>query len=427
MNPCLQIGRFLLQFALAAVPMVGPSYAIPLQPLVDAAPPGSTLVLAPGAYEGPVLIAKPLTLDGSERRAIVGGGGTGTIFTVRAPGVTLRNLTIENSGSSHDTVDAGILLESSGNRITGNLIRDTLFGIDLKESHGNRIEGNEIISKRDELGLRGDSIRLWASHRNTILDNRIHDSRDLVVWYSNRNKIERNRSWNNRYSVHFMYGEDNEVRDNDFRHNSVGVYLMYSKRTRLVGNRIFNSLGAGGVGLGLKDSDGITIEDNTVVYCAVGIHIDQSPIDDEAVNRFGNNEVAYNVVGILFHSDLVGNEFRGNRMSNNLHAVEVDGNGAARGNLWEGNYWSEYEGFDRNRDNRGDSPFEYRTYMDQLWTTEPAVRFFYGSPVLSFLDYLARLAPFSEPRLILIDKAPLYGPPPPLASAFSRDSVVPAH
>lgn len=346
--------------------------------------------------------------------------GSGTVIVVQADGVTLRNLVIQNTGASHDTVDSGVQLLSSRNVIQGNVIRDALFGIDLKESHDNRIEDNEIASKPFDLGVRGDSIRLWASHGNLLRGNDIHDSRDLVVWYSNRNRIEGNRGSNNRYSIHFMYGEHNDVIGNDFRHSSVGIYLMYSKTTRVEGNRIFNSLGAGGVGIGMKEADDITIVGNSIVYCATGIYADQSPLDDRAVNRIENNEIAYNATGIVFHSDLTGNEFRSNRLLNNLQAVAVEGNGTARESLWEANYWSDYEGFDRNGDNIGDTPFEERTYIDQLWNSQPVIKFFYGSPVLTFLDYLARLAPFSEPKLILVDRKPVFSRPPPPPTAAAR-------
>lgn len=410
-----QIRWILLAFAMWGGGFPAPQ-AVPLQPLIDATPAGGTLTLAPGRYEGPVLISRPITLDGSSRRAMIDGGGKGTVITVRANGVVLRDLVVTGSGESHDTVDAAILVESSRNRIENNLIRDALFGIDLKEAHDNIITGNDITSKSLDLGVRGDGMRLWASHRNVVRDNLVHDSRDLVVWYSNGNRLEGNRGWNNRYSIHFMYGENNDVVNNDFRHNSVGIYLMYSKDTRVAGNRIFNSLGAGGIGLGLKEADRVDATGNSIVYCATGIYVDQSPLDPDAVNRFEDNEIAFNVNGITFHSDLEGNEFRGNRLRSNLQPVLVEGNGTARRNVWEGNYWSDYEGFDRNRDHLGDTPFEQRAYMDQLWAAHPAVRFFYGSPVLTFLDYLARMAPFSEPRLILVDRKPVLSVPAPPAA-----------
>ena len=76
-------------------------------------------------------------------------------------------------------------------------------------------------------------------------------------------------------------------------------------------------------------------------------------------------------------------------------------------NVWEGNYWSDYEGFDRNHDGIGDTPYELYAYADKLWRDVPGAQFFKGSPILETLDFLEQLAPFSKPDLILRDKKPL--------------------
>ena len=73
---------------------------------------------------------------------------------------------------------------------------------------------------------------------------------------------------------------------------------------------------------------------------------------------------------------------------------------------WWGNYWDDYEGFDRNHDGFGDRPYELLAYADRIWIETPAARFFRNSPVLELLDFLERLAPFSSPALILRDPAP---------------------
>ena len=37
----------------------------------------------------------------------------------------------------------------------------------------------------------------------------------------------------------------------------------------------------------------------------------------------------------------------------------------------------------------------------------PSVKFFYGSPVISIVNFLSRLIPFSEPVVIAVDDKPL--------------------
>jgi nitrous oxidase accessory protein len=72
-----------------------------------------------------------------------------------------------------------------------------------------------------------------------------------------------------------------------------------------------------------------------------------------------------------------------------------------------GNYWDNYEGFDKNNDNVGDTPHRVYQYADQLWVYNSDVKFFYGSPVISLLNFLAKLAPFSKPLFLMEDKYPI--------------------
>ncbi len=76
------------------------------------------------------------------------------------------------------------------------------------------------------------------------------------------------------------------------------------------------------------------------------------------------------------------------------------------GNEWRGNYWDDYEGFDRNNDGVGDTPYEIWAYSDRIWMDNPMAKFFRNSPVLELLDFLERLAPFALPSLILRDPEP---------------------
>ncbi len=330
------------------------------------------------------------------------------MIQILADGVTIQGLSIIHSGSSHDSIDAGISVKSSHNILRNNIIRDTLFGIDLKESHENLIEGNEISSKPVELGMRGDGIRAWASNNNYFRKNKIHDSRDMIIWYSYNNRIEDNQGWNNRYSLHFMYTGANTVRRNRYWDNMVGIFLMYSKDSLIEENHIRHSIGPSGMGIGMKEVDNMQILKNKIVYCNAGIYLDQSPHDPLTFNLLLGNTLAFNVQGFVFHSSLKQNVIKGNAMLANLEPVAVHAKGSAVENHWEGNFWSDYEGFDRDRNGYGDRSYQSRVYFEQLWMNDPWMKFFYGSPVISMLNLLAKIAPISKPRLLLTDPQPLF-------------------
>lgn len=98
----------------------------------------------------------------------------------------------------------------------------------------------------------------------------------------------------------------------------------------------------------------------------------------------------------------------GNIFEGNLSQIAVGGAGAATKSTWHGNYWDDYQGFDRNADRVGDTPYELYAFTDQLWMEQPYARFFKNAPMLEALDFLERLAPFTSPVLLLKDDAPMF-------------------
>jgi len=377
----------------------------PLQPLIDAASKGETITPPPGIYAGPVIIDAAITLDG-QNRVTIDGGGKGSVIYLDTDGASIRNLRIINSGESHNDIDSAIQVRGNFNVIKDNVIEDTLFGIDLGQAENNILRRNKISSKRNEVGMRGDAIRLWYSFNNKILDNEIVDSRDFVVWYSNDNTIRGNSVSGGRYSLHFMYSRYNLVENNRFFNNSTGIFLMYSDGLEIRNNYIASATGAAGVGIGFKETSDIIIENNQILYCATGLYIDVSPYDPDSTNLMKNNLIAFNGIGVRFLNDWKGNQFIGNNFKGNIAQVTVSGGGSANRNEWLGNYWDDYEGFDIDKDGTGDTPYELYAYADRLWMDVPSAQFFMGSIFLEVIDFLERLAPFSEPELLVRDQSP---------------------
>ena len=379
-----------------------------LQETIDNAEEGAILKLPKGTYKGSIKINKPISIIGKEAGVIIDGLGEGTVIEINSPYVTIKNLTIVGSGEKHDKLDAAIKISNSKqSEISDNIIKDCLFGIDVSMSNNSIISNNYITSKDLDLGLRGDGLRLWYSNDNIITKNKLINSRDMVVWYSHGNEISENYGENNRYSLHFMYAGKNYVKNNTYKFNSVGIFFMYSKDTLASGNIIKSSLGATGMGIGLKDVSNFTLKDNTVIYCAQGIYIDRSPFEPDTKNWIENNKVLYNAEALHFHSLSEDNVIKGNNILGNIEDIVNDSRGSKTDkNEIVNNYWDNYEGFDKNGDNIGDTPHKVFQYADQLWVYNPNVKFFYGSPVISLLNFLAKLAPFTEPIFLMSDDKP---------------------
>ena len=379
-----------------------------LQEAIDSAPEGSILKLPAGIYKGNIIINKPLTIVGKEDGVIIDGMGKGTVVTIKSSFVTLKNLKITNSGEMTHTLDAAIKITDARQcEISDCVIDNCLFGIDMQMVNNSIVQNNTITSKDFDLGLRGDGLRLWYSNDNIVKKNRLIKSRDMVVWYSHGNLIEENYGEYNRYSLHFMYAGKNIVKNNTYKYNSVGIFFMYSKDTIATGNVIKSSLGATGMGIGMKDVSNFILRDNTILYNAQGIYIDRSPFEPGSHNWIEDNKVLYNAEALHFHSLSENNIIKNNTILGNIEDIVNDSRGSKTNeNEIEGNYWDNYAGFDRDGNNIGDTPHKIYQYADQLWTYNPSVKFFYGSPVISLLNFLAKLAPFSEPVFLLEDKKP---------------------
>ena len=383
----------------------------PFQDLVDKAAPGSVLRPPPGHYAGPVSIDKPLTIDGGGQ-VTIDAGDKGTVMSLNASNSVLRGLHLTGSGESHDTDDSCLDVRGHHNVIEDIVVDNCLFGIDLKQVDHSVVRNNRISSKDFELGVRGDGLRLWYSNDNLIEGNEIVDSRDMVAWYSHRNKFVDNLGRRSRYSIHFMFANDNVVDRNRFYDNAVGIYFMYTEGGSATNNIISHATGATGMGVGFKEASGTLIENNEIIYCGIGIGSDLSPFQPDSTIEIRNNRFAYNGIAILFNSETGGNNLRNNQFEGNLTQVSYGGRSDnPTKNLWEGNYWDDYQGFDRDHDGVGDNAHELYAYADQLWMEFPMARFFRSSPVLELLDFLERLAPFSSPDLILRDEKPVFRKP----------------
>lgn len=383
----------------------GASAAPPsLQALVDAAPAGGSLLLAPGRYAGPVRIDKPLTIEG-DGRAEIRGPGRGTVVTVSGRNVTLRGLRIAGSGNSHDSMDAGIQVEGFSHTIADNTLDDVFFGIHLKGANDTRVRNNRITGKDLSLGLRGDALRVWNGHGNRIEDNRFRRARDITFANSSDCRVRGNHFSDGRYGMHLVFSPRLLIENNVISRTSTGIVVLYSPDQILRGNRIEHALDGGGGAIVFKESDAALVEDNAVLHCAVGLKVDAPP-EPVGVLTVRNNRFAHNLIGLFFYGEAGGHRFTDNRFENNLTTVAVSAPGAGAANRWQANHWDEYQGFDRDGDGRGDTPHEQWLFADRIWMETPMASFFRASPGLELIDFLERLAPFSSPHRLLQDVSP---------------------
>ncbi len=214
----------------------------------------------------------------------------------------------------------------------------------------------------------------------------------------------------------------NEVDANHYEHNSVGIFLMYSDSVVVKNNYIAYANGPTGMGIGFKETSGVEIANNQILYCSTGLYIDVSPFQPDMTNSIHDNVIAFTSIAIDFLNDWTGNTFERNSFKGNQIQISVAGGKTANRNIWQGNYWDDYEGFDLDNDGVGDKPYELYSYADRIWMDVPAARFLQGTPVMAVLDFLERLAPFSTPDMLVRDKSPLMAAPEYTTSSESKVS-----
>jgi nitrous oxidase accessory protein len=372
---------------------------------------GDRVEIYGGIHRGPIVVDRPLILVGHDW-PVIDGAGQGTVLKLAAPNITLRGLVIRDSGSSLDQENSGIAVEAQGAVLENLRLEETLFGIYLREADGGIIRNNVIHSKDLPVPRRGDPIRVWYSDDVLIENNIVNKGRDVVLWYSERLTVRDNEVSLGRYGLHFMYCDDATIQHNLLVDNSVGTFLMYSRRLNLVGNTIARNRGPSGFGVGLKDMDDAVIKDNLFLDNRMGAHLDNSPREINSIGVFEGNVFAYNDVGVNLMPSVRNNEFSGNSFVDNEQQVSIAGRGGqADANDWtageSGNYWSDYVGYDGDADGAGDLPYRAERLFENLMDQNSSLRLFIYSPVEQAVEFAARAVPFVKPQPKLTDYQPL--------------------
>lgn len=397
----------------AAVDKQNAISAADLPQAIAAAAPGDEIIVDGGIHYGALNIDRTVTLTGINN-PVLDGQNKGTVLNISAPDALVQGFTIRGSGSSLDQENSGIVVEASGVTVANNLFEDTLFGVYLREAHNSVVRDNVIYGKDLPVPRRGDPIRVWFSNDVAITGNRVMNGRDVVLWYSERLTVRGNDVSNGRYGLHFMYCDDALIEENRLLNNSVGAFLMYSRRMNMQHNTIAMNRGPSGYGVGLKDMDDAIVRHNNFLDNRIGAYLDGSPREIDSVGLFEGNVFAYNDIGVELMPAVARNQFIANSFVDNQEHVALAGGGRPGLNYWTvdgvGNYWSNYAGYDADGDGFGDITYVSQRLYEDLMQREPALRLYLYSPATDALDFASRAFPIVRPQPKLEDTSPLMAP-----------------
>jgi nitrous oxidase accessory protein len=377
---------------------------------LDAADDGDTVRVA-GTVDGPVTVDTPnVTLTGAApSEAVLAGDGEGDVLTVDAPGVTVRDLWVRNSGYSTADNDAAIWVNASDVAVVDARVTDATFGIWLNGVADARVADTTIVGREDVTprSARGNGIQLWEADDATLVDNRVTDARDGIYFsWSTGVEARGNALWDLRYGVHYMYSDDCRLAANTAFGNDAGYALMVSDRLTVVNNTAVNNTGSSGHGVLVKSVDHTTIRGNDLVGNDNGVFVYNS-LD----NTIADNLVAGNDVGVHLTAGSVEERGYGNTFVRNGDAMKaVVGEQVAWNGSEDGNYWADARPVDVDHDGVSEVRFRATGALDRLADRAPAVEVFASSPALDAVRLATRSVPVLEQPGV-VDHHPLATPP----------------
>lgn len=373
---------------------------------IAGATPGDVLVLAEGAYLGPVIIDRPLTLQG-DGQATIDGQGQGTVVTITGDDVVLTGLHITGSGTVNQDIDAGVKVVKGADRarIEGNRLTANMHGIDVHGGLDTQVLRNVIEGRRNQrMNERGNGIYVWNSPGTVVEGNSVRWGRDGIFSNASKKGTYRNNLFRDlRFAVHYMYTHDSTVSGNLSIGNHLGFAIMFSDRVVLTDNL---SLGDREHGVMLNFANGADVAGNLVrggtKKCLF--------IYNAHKNLIANNRLEGCGIGIHFTAGSERNMLTGNAFLGNQEQVKYVG---TRFMEWsfegKGNFWSDHPAFDLNGDGIADGVYRPNDLMDHILWSQPAASLLTGSPAVQ----LVRWSQSSFPAILpggVTDSHPLMQP-----------------
>lgn len=359
---------------------------------------GDTVVLASGVYQGNFRLTQSIALQG-EAGAIVDAMGQGSALTLSAANIQVHDLTLRNWGRDLYYQNAGILLQQGADEadIRGNQLSGDGFGIygeqiTAPRIHDNRISGNRRLYVLD----RGDGIYLKQVTAPEVTANHIQAVRDGVYLETvSGSRIVDNQFTQLQYGIHYMYTSGDEAWHNHAVAVDGGYALMSSKAIYLHHNHVEQA----------RDF-GILL--NVTESCHIQANVARQVHNPKGTVELGNEGKGLFIYGAQ-HNQIEANEFsqsdtgismamggEQNRLWHNhilANQTQVKYVGEAQlewSHEGEGNYWSQYAGWDRNADGIGDIAYRPNDSLDKLFWLYPEAKLLMDSPVVQLLRWVER-------------------------------------
>ena len=364
---------------------------------------GDTILINNGFYaESNIFIDKKLRIIGKDLPVIDGQNSRNEeVFVIQADSVYIEGLLIQNVGPSFVKDLAAIRVQRKKHfQIVSNKIVGTMFAIYLEYADSGLVANNEIIGTEANVLSAGNGIHAWYCNDITIKDNIVKKQRDGIYFeFVDNSYISGNDCADNlRYGLHFMFSNDDEYNNNVFTNNGAGVAVMFSKNINMNQNRFVDNWGGSSYGLLLKEIYDANITSNHFSRNSIGIRVEGSTRINYKYNNFVNNGWAIKIAGGCYENHILSNNFTSNSFNLSLES-------AVNSNTFDGNYWSEYNGYDLDRDGIGDVPYRPIELFNYIVTKTPEATVLLRSLFLDIINLSEKVTPIFTPHNVL-DNSP---------------------
>lgn len=362
---------------------------------------GDTVLVESGIYtEFGILINKEITVLGVDMPILDGKNTKESIFVVHANNVTIGGFHIKNIGMSYTKEYAAIFVSKSKYfTFKDNVLEDVFYGFIVQKSKYGVIQNNIITGNAVDETSSGNGIHLWHCQHMRIEQNSIIGLRDGIYFeFVDKSSISHNTSKKNiRYGLHFMFSHENEYHHNEFNDNGAGVAVMFSKHINMHHNTFHFNWGTASYGLLLKEINDAEIEHNYFEQNTIGINID-------GCNRisYKNNHFVRNGWAIKFNGGCYTNIFEYNNFMNN--AFDLSYNSQLNDNKFEANYWSDYSGYDLDKDGIGDIPYRPVKLFSYVVNKTPETLILLRSLFVDIINFSEKVSPVFTPDNLMDTK-----------------------
>jgi len=396
---------FSLQLHAAQIKVCSTCSITTVKEAIVKAEPHDTIYVQSGVYpESELLIDKPLTLIGIDFPEI-DGEMKSTVLTIAADSVWFEGFVIKNVATSYVEDHAGIRVTKSRDfTLINNKLLNTFFAIMLEASNHGLVENNEVIGAAVNQINSGNGIHLWHCNNISIINNHVTKHRDGIYFeFVDDSKIIGNYSHGNlRYGLHFMFSNRDVYKGNTFEANGAGVAVMFSKFIYMYDNLFKDNWGQSSYGLLLKEIYDGELIGNTFERNTIAINAEGSNRIIIKRNNFNGNGWGIRVLGACFDNTISENNFLYN-------SFDVAYSGHMNDNSFDGNYWSDYTGYDLDKDGIGDVPFRPVKLFTYVVNQVPESIIMIRSMFVYLIDFSEKVSPVFTPDNLL-DSQPYMTP-----------------